>query len=178
MQRWLLLSTLIAGLVLVGLATLRGDLLALAIPLLIYAGAALLGRPAPPQLSATRSFSAQRLANGEPAQVSVSITNMGARSTTVLLEDQLPQRLALIEGQPRMLATIAPGASVELEYTVAGARGLYQFPGLHANLQDQLGLFHTTTALPAPGPAQGAYRRARRRREFPERGRGSSRGAA
>jgi uncharacterized protein (DUF58 family) len=151
MQRWLLLSTLIAGLVLVGLATLRGDLLALAIPLLIYAGAALLDRPTPPQLSATRSFSAQRLANGEPAQVSVSITNMGARPTTVLLEDQLPQRLTLIEGQPRMLTTIAPGTSVDLEYTVASARGLYQFLGLRANVQDQLGLFNTTAPLPAPG---------------------------
>ena len=53
MRRWLLLSTLIAGLVLLGLGTLSGDMLALAIPLLIYAGTALLGRPEPPQLSAT-----------------------------------------------------------------------------------------------------------------------------
>jgi uncharacterized protein (DUF58 family) len=151
MQRWLLLSALIAGLVLVGLGTLRGDLLALAIPLLIYAGAALIGRPEPPQLSATRSFSAQRLASGEPAQVSVSIANSGARPATVLLEDQLPQGLALMAGQPRMLTTIAPGASAELEYTVAGTRGLYQFPGLHASVQDQLGLFHVTLPLPAPG---------------------------
>ena len=42
MQRWLLLSTLIAGLVLLGLGTLRGEVLALAIPLLIYAGAPVL----------------------------------------------------------------------------------------------------------------------------------------
>src|SRR5215213_7263642 len=135
MQRWLLLSALIAGLVLLGLGTLRGEMLALAIPLLIYAGAALLGRPAPPQLSATRSFSAQRLANGEPAQVSISITNLGALPTTVLLEDQLPQRLALVEGQPRLLTTIAPGASAELAYSVAGERGVYQFPGLQASVQ-------------------------------------------
>jgi uncharacterized protein (DUF58 family) len=151
MQRWLLLSTLIAGLVLVGLATLRGDLLALAIPLLIYAGAALLDRPTPPQLSATRSFSAQRLAMGARAMVSLSKKIWGARPTTVLLEDQLPQRLTLIEGQPRMLTTIAPGTSVDLEYTVAGARGLYQFLGLRANVQDQLGLLHTSAPLPAPG---------------------------
>ena len=43
MRRWLLLSTFIAGLVLLGLGTLRGEMLALAIPLLIYAGASLLG---------------------------------------------------------------------------------------------------------------------------------------
>ena len=151
MRRWLLLSTLIATLVLLGLGTLRGDMLALAIPLLIYAGAALLSRPEPPQLSATRSFSAQRLASGEPTQVSVVFTNLGARPTTVLLVDQLPQRLALIEGQPHLLATIAPGASAELAYTVAGERGVYQFPGLQASVQDQLGLFHTTVPLPAPG---------------------------
>jgi len=90
MRRWLLLSALIAGLVLLGLGTLRGEMLALAIPLLIYAGAALIGRPEPPQLSASRSFSANRLASGEQAQVSVSIANLGARPTTVLLEDQLP----------------------------------------------------------------------------------------
>ena len=65
MRRWLFVSSLIAGLVLLGLGTLRGDMLALAIPLLIYAGASLLGRPEPPQLSATRSFSAQRPASGE-----------------------------------------------------------------------------------------------------------------
>jgi uncharacterized protein (DUF58 family) len=151
MQRWLLLSTLIVGLVLLGLGTLRGEMLALAIPLLIYAGAALLGRPELPQLSATRSFSAQRLASGEPAQVSVSITNLGARPATVLLEDQLPHRLTLIDGQPHLLTTIAPGASAELEYTVSGERGLYQFPGLHASVQDQLGLFHATMPLPTPG---------------------------
>src|SRR3954466_3087864 len=122
MRRWLLVITLIASLVLLGLGTLRGDMLALAIPLLIYAGAALLGRPEPPQLSATGSFSAQRLASGEPAQVSVSITNLSARPTHVLLEDQLPPPPALIEGQPRLLTTIAAGASAELAYTVTGER--------------------------------------------------------
>ena len=110
MRRWLLLSTLIAGLVLLGLGTLHGDMLALAIPLLIYAGAALLGRPEPPQLSATRSLSANRLASGESAQISVSIINLGARPATVLLEDRLPQQLTLVDGQSRMLTKIAPGA--------------------------------------------------------------------
>jgi uncharacterized protein (DUF58 family) len=151
MRRWLLLSILIAVLVLLGLGTLRGDLLALAIPLLIYASAALLDRPVPPQLSATRSFSAQRLANGAPALVSVSTTNTGARPATVLLEDQIPQRLALVDGQAQMLATIARGASAVVEYTVAGARGLYQFASVRASAQDQLGLFQATTTLPAPG---------------------------
>jgi uncharacterized protein (DUF58 family) len=151
MRRWLFVNMLITGLVLLGLGTLRGEMLALAIPLLLYAGAALLGRPDPPQLSATRSFSAQRLASGEPAQVSVSITNLGALPTTVLLEDQLPQGLALIEGQPRLLTTIVPGVSAELAYSVTGERGVYQFPGLHASVQDQLGLFHATIPFPAPG---------------------------
>jgi uncharacterized protein (DUF58 family) len=151
MRRWPLLSILIAGLVLLGLGTVRGELLALAIPLLVYAGAALLGRPEAPQLSATRSFSAERVARGTPVEVTLSIANLGARPATVLLEDQLPPRLVLVAGQPRMLITLAPGANIELAYTVAGERGVYQFPGLRASAEDTLGLFRASASLPAPG---------------------------
>jgi len=151
MQRWLLLSILIAGLVLLGLGTVRGEMLALAIPLVIYAGAALLGRPEAPQLRATRSFSAERVARGTPVVVSLSIANLGARPTTVLLEDQVPRQLTLVEGQPRTLTRLAPGASVELVYTVVGERGVYQFPGVQASVEDALGLFRTAALFHATG---------------------------
>src|SRR4029450_8155091 len=49
------------------------------------------------------------------------------------------------------LTTIAPGASAELAYTVAGERGLYQFSGLEATVHDQLGLVHASVTPPAPG---------------------------
>jgi uncharacterized protein (DUF58 family) len=151
MRRWLLLSFLIAGLVLLGLGTLRGEMLALALPLIVYAGAALLTRPETPQLSATRTFSAERVARGTPVEVTLSIANLGARPATVLLEDLLPQRLALVAGQPRMLSMLAPGETAELTYTVAGERGVYHFPGVQATIEDPLGLFRASAHIPAAG---------------------------
>jgi uncharacterized protein (DUF58 family) len=151
MRRWWLLSMLIYGLVLLGLGVVQGPLLALAIPLVIYAGAALLDRPDVPQLSVTRSLSAERVSRGTPVVVKVSITNLGPRMATIQLEDRIPRHLELIEGRPRMLAAIAPGASLELAYTLKGKRGLYHFPGLVVTASNRLGLFHTQALLPAPG---------------------------
>jgi uncharacterized protein (DUF58 family) len=151
MRRWLLLSLLIGGLVLLGMATVRGEILALALPLVIYAGAALLGRPAVPQLQATRSFSAERVASGTPVTVRLSITNLDTRPATVLLEDQVPRQLSLLEGQPRLLTRLGPGASVEIEYTVVGERGVYQFPGVRASVEDPLGLFGAAALFHATG---------------------------
>src|SRR5689334_18729414 len=110
MQRWLLLTLLIGGLVLLGLGAVRGEILALALPLLAYAGAGLLDRPEAPQLEATRSFSAERVASGAPVVVSLSIANLGARPATVLLDDQVPPQLRLVAGQARLLTRLAPGA--------------------------------------------------------------------
>src|SRR5262245_46363307 len=149
MQRWSLLSILVGGLVLLGLGTVRGEILALALPLLVYAGVALLKQPQAPQLSATRAFSAERVESGTTVIVHLSIVNMGARPATVLLEDLIPQRLALLEGQARMLTVLAPGASVELTYTVAGGRGVHQFPGVQASAEDMFGLFRVSALLPA-----------------------------
>jgi uncharacterized protein (DUF58 family) len=151
MRRRLLLSILICGLVLLGMATLRGALLALAIPLLIYAGAALLDQPVEPQLSVERNLSAERVARGMPVVVTLSITNRGQRTTTVRLEDLIPRRLERVAGDSMLLATLAPGASVELEYTLQGERGVYHFQGVQARTSDVLGLFHKQVLLPAPG---------------------------
>lgn len=141
MRRWLLLTLLIGGLVLLGLGAVRGAVLAMALPLLAYAGAGLLGRPEAPQLEATRSFSAERVASGAPVVVSLSIANLGARPATVLLEDQVPPQLRLVAGQARLLTRLAPGDKAELEYTVVGERGVYSFHGLQASVEDGLGLF-------------------------------------
>jgi uncharacterized protein (DUF58 family) len=151
MRRWPLLTLLIGGLVLLGLGTVRGEIVALALPLLVYAGAALLERPEAPQLEARRSFSAERVASGAPVVVSLSIANLGARTATMLLEDQVPRQLTLVAGQARLLTQLAPGAKAELEYTVVGERGVYQFPGVQASVEDALGLFRATALFHATG---------------------------
>jgi uncharacterized protein (DUF58 family) len=151
MPRWALLSILVYGLVLLGLAMVQGVLLALAMPFLIYLGAALLERPSEPRLTLTRTLSADRIAPGTPVAVTLSVANSGARAATVLLEDQIPRGLTLALGVPRMLATLAPGATAELEYTLTGERGVYAFAGVQATVGDTLGLFNKQFILPAPG---------------------------
>jgi uncharacterized protein (DUF58 family) len=72
-----LLGILIYALILAGLATLHGALLALAIPLVVYLAAGLLEQPEEPQLSVTRSLSADRAPAGAPVTVRLSVTNFG-----------------------------------------------------------------------------------------------------
>ncbi|MBK9714871.1 MAG: DUF58 domain-containing protein [Kouleothrix sp.] len=150
MRRPLLLGLLLYGLLLLGLAGMRGALLALAIPLVVYLGAALLDRPQAPRLSATRTLSSARVMPGAPVTVTLAITNGGARLDELLLEDPTPAGLAVIDGATSLLATLDPGATIELSYTVSGGRGLHQFADLRATARDRLGLFEQRIALAAP----------------------------
>ena len=151
MRPLVVLSILIYGLILAGLATLHGALLGLALPLVVYLGTGLLARPARPKLRVVRSLSADRVAPGAPVVVALAITNVGDELAEVLIEDAVPAALTLIEGMPRVLTMLAPGATVELAYTVSGKRGVYRFAGLQATARDRLGLISTATFIAAPG---------------------------
>ncbi len=151
MRQLVLLGLLIYGLLLLSLATLNGALLALALPFVVYLGAGLLYQPRELQLKATRSLSSGRVAHGAPAIVKLSITNEGSWLEEVYLEDLLPRALKLIDGQSRVLTSLKPGGTIELEYTVCGKRGSYHFPGIQVTVSDRLGLFRKRAMLPVPG---------------------------
>jgi uncharacterized protein (DUF58 family) len=147
MQKLLLLSLLIYGLIFTGLATLNGGLLALTIPLVIYLGASLLYRPEELRLKVTRELSKERVSPGEPVTVKLAITNEGGRLDEVLLEDLVPSSLNLVGGQTRLLTPLPAGATVELAYTVSGERGVYHFPGVRVTASDNFGLFRKQAAI-------------------------------
>jgi uncharacterized protein (DUF58 family) len=151
MRRLLLLSSLVYVLFLLGLATLSGELLALAIPLTIYLGAALLYGPEKPQLRATRTLSADRVSQGAPVVVKLSVVNEGPLLDEVLVEDSVPRPLGLTAGESSVLTSLLPGGTVELEYTVSGERGSFDFQGARVTASDRLGLFRRQATLPAPG---------------------------
>jgi uncharacterized protein (DUF58 family) len=136
-----LVSFLIYGLVILGLATLHGQLLILAIPFMLYLGAGLLYRPADIQLRAKRALNADRIPVGTPVTITLSVTNEGPRLENVLLEDQIPQGLEIIDGEPRAILALNTGERAEIEYTMTGARGYYRLPGMRVTARDQLGLF-------------------------------------
>jgi uncharacterized protein (DUF58 family) len=149
-RRHLLLAGLIYGLVLLGLLSRDGRLLVLALPLAIYWGAALLYGPAEPQFEITRALSEDRVRENESVTVDLTIVNPGSRLERVLVEDQVPQRLEVIDGEFSALAAIPPGGRLQLRYTVRARRGGFEFGEVRVTASDQLGLFRRQALFQAP----------------------------
>ena len=150
-RRLLLLVVLVYALFLWGLGTLNGALLALAIPLIVWLGAALLWGTPSPQLRVSRTLSASRAPKGTPVSVKLSVTNEGPLLEEILIEDMLPRGVELIDGESRGLASLPPGKTVDLEYAAAGKqRGVFVFRGVEVTTGDHLGIFRRRTTLPAP----------------------------
>ncbi len=151
MGRLLLLAGLVYGLLLVGLATLNGGMVALALPILLYLGAALIYAPDVPRLHIQRELDADRVQHDTPVAVRLSIRNESSRLEEVLVEDLPPRGLRLVEGQPNRIVLLPPGQALELAYTVAGPRGRYEFQQVKVTAADHLGLFRREVLLTAPG---------------------------
>ena len=114
-RRLLLLGGLAYGLPLLGLATLNGELLTLALPLVVYLLAALLYGPGELQLEVSRTLNADRVSHGTLVGVELSIINEGAGLEQVLIEDLVPPPLELADGESRVLASLPPGETIKLE---------------------------------------------------------------
>lgn len=147
--RFWLLICLVYGLLFLGLIALNGAVIALAIPLVIYLGAALLSTPEEYQLEATRSLSPDTVTAGTEVTVKVSVQNRGSQTQEYLLEDILPARVEKVSGDTRTLAVLAPGEGVEIEYSVKAGRGGYSFQGVRTTDFDRFGLFQRQATLPA-----------------------------
>ena len=151
MGRLLLLAGLVYGLLLIGLATLNGGMLALALPIIVYLGAALIYAPDVPKLQITREVSADRVQPDAPVAVKLAIRNESGHLEEVLIEDLMPRGLKLIEGQPNKVILLPPEKVLEISYTVAGPRGRYEFQQVRVTAADHLGLFRREVLSPVPG---------------------------
>jgi uncharacterized protein (DUF58 family) len=150
-RRHLLLGGLIYGLLLLGLLNRDGRLLVLALPLAIYWGAALLYGPEEPRFEVTRALSEDRVRENESVIIDLQITNLGSRLERVLVEDQVPRGLEVIDGSVSALAALSPGGRLQLRYTVRARRGGFEFGEVQVTASDQLGLFRRQAAFQAPG---------------------------
>jgi uncharacterized protein (DUF58 family) len=139
-SRLSLLTFLAFGLFILGLATLNGTVLALIMPLLAYIGAALLDRPAPPSLRAERKLSAERAAVNTPINVLVRLTNTGATLWELRATDLLPGGVEVIDGDISVVGSLAPGATLELRYTIRADRGLHLLDQIKIEATDHSGL--------------------------------------
>ena len=141
-KRVSLLVTLLYLLALAGLVTLRGAVLALSVPFVLYLLFALWQAPAQVKLEVRRRLNSERVAPDAPVQVTVNIHNSGSGLKNVLVEDLLPPGLKILEGSNRHLLNLAAGQSFSWTYTVSGLRGYYVFTALEAEASDLFGLLH------------------------------------
>jgi len=151
MSRSLLLSILTYGLLLAGIATVRGEILALALPLVTYLLVGYLQAPEQINLEATRQLSIERTSPNSEVDVTVTVTNRGSRLEEVLFEDGLPSGLSVRSGFSRHLLRLSKDESYTFAYTVSGPRGGYVFEGLEAKVNDHLAISRSKVRVEAKG---------------------------
>jgi uncharacterized protein (DUF58 family) len=149
-SRSFLLSAIIYLLLLAGLGTLRGEIVALAIPFALYLLYGLWSAPDPLDLHIERSLSASHAAPNSDVTVIVTITNRGADIEELALTDQIPTHLKLQSDSNRHLIRIAKDEVFTFQYTVTGTRGTYIFDALNATATNLVGLTTREQLLHAP----------------------------
>lgn len=150
MTRSFLLGLLAYGLLLFGLATLRGDLIALSVPLVLYLLFGLFRAPQTLDLEVIRHLSAERIAPHQTVTVTLSITNRGDGIDELLVEDILPEGLKVTDGSNRHLTRLARGETRAWTYEVSGPRGAYGFESVQVESRDGLGLLQRSQTFTVP----------------------------
>jgi uncharacterized protein (DUF58 family) len=150
-KRALLLILLAYGLTIAGLITLRGGLLALAVPVVLYLLAGLWFAPGPIQLEIQRTISSERAAPDSPVQVTLTVHNNGSGLENVILEDVLPPELTVRNGSNHHILRLPSGQSFSWKYDISGPRGYYGFTGLMVETIDPFGILQRMHHYPVPG---------------------------
>jgi len=159
MSRSLLLGFVSYALLLMGIATVRGEFIALALPFVLYLLAGFLFSPDEVKLEATRHLSIERASPNADVVVTVTVTNLGSHLEEVLLDDALPADLTIRPstssgqrfGHSRHLIRLPKGDSYTFAYTVAGPRGGYGFESVRVKVNDHLRMTGREVQIEAKG---------------------------
>ena len=146
MSRPLFLGFITYSLLLAGVAAVSGELIALALPFVVYLLVGYLFAPDEIKLEATRHLSTERTSPHTDVVVTVTVTNRGSQLEEILLEDMVPADLTIRSasttpgaGSPnRHLVRLAKNDSYTFAYTVSGPRGGYGFEYVRAKVNDPL----------------------------------------
>jgi len=136
MSRNLLPIIIVYTLLGLGLASVHGELLGLALPFVIYLLVGLWRAPIKFQLDVHRHLSQERAMPDQEVDVTVTITNRGGVLEELLLEDNVPPTLTVRDGTRRRLISLKKGDSYTWTYTVSGSRGAHRFEMLKAEASD------------------------------------------
>jgi uncharacterized protein (DUF58 family) len=151
MKRNAPLVFLLYALLFIALADMRGEVLALAIPLALYLLLGLYFAPQELDLRIERELSAERVTPQQPVTITLRITNLGDSLEELLLEDQLAPALQITDGEAARLCTLKKGESVTWHYTIRGTRGSFLFSGVEATASDHLNISRKSKFIPAEG---------------------------
>jgi len=151
MPKSLLLGFITYALLLTGIASVRGEFIALALPFVVYLLAGILFSPDEIKLEATRHLSAERTSPNSEIDVTVTVVNRGSHLEEVLLDDVLPADLKIRFGHSRHLIRFPKNSSYTFSYKVAGPRGGYGFETVRAKVNDHLRLTSREVQLEAKG---------------------------
>jgi uncharacterized protein (DUF58 family) len=151
MSRPLFLSLITYVLLLAGMLTVQGELLALALPLVTYLLIGYLQGPEKINLESTRHLSAERVTPNTDVEVTVKVTNRGSSLEEVLLEDRVPEGLTINSGFSRHVVMLRKGESYTFTYTASGPRGGYVFEHLNVIVSDHIAVRSSTVRVEAKG---------------------------
>ena len=151
MSRPLFLSLLTYVLLLAGMLTVQGELLALALPLVTYLLIGYFQAPENIKLAAKRDLSAERVSPNSPVDVTVTVTNHGSSLEDLLLDDPVPEGLTVHSGASRHVLSLRKGETCTFKYTVSGPRGGYVFEHLGVIVSDHLAVSKSEVLVEAKG---------------------------
>ncbi|HEX9388589.1 MAG TPA: DUF58 domain-containing protein [Anaerolineales bacterium] len=151
MSRSILLSLLTYSLILAGIVTVKGEFIALALPLVTYLIVGYLQASEKINLEAMRHLSIERTSPNSNVDVTVTVSNRGPTLEEVLLTDILPAGLTIRSEFNQHLLRLAKGESYTFGYTVSGPRGGYVFEALELKVSDPLAVSSSRVRVGAKG---------------------------
>ncbi|MFZ6029415.1 MAG: DUF58 domain-containing protein [Chloroflexota bacterium] len=145
-----LLALLIFVLMLFGVVVLSGNVLALALPLIVYLGTALWYAPDQVNLKIQRQFDANWVKEGTPVTVCLSLENIGSDIEELLIREHLPRGAELLEGSLNAFVSLPAGAKHELHYIIRPRRGEYTWAPLQGLAGEMFALFGQELIVEVP----------------------------
>ena len=141
-------SLLICGLLLAALLARDGQILLLAIPLLVYLIVGILECPGSMSLQARRTLESAEVAAGAPVHIRVAVENQGEGLTNLCVSDKPPASMEF-EGHTQQRLALSEGACTQFAYSLRALRGVYRWTSITARASDPFGLFEIKQELPA-----------------------------
>jgi uncharacterized protein (DUF58 family) len=122
----------------IGLVTLRWELVSLAIPLALTMYLAfLLHRPPLMDVRLTRTLDADRVQEGDVVEVSLLLENQGEALDYIEVFDAVPSGAVVVEGRERFPLSLGRGESAKLRYKLRfDRRGSFSFGELQVRWSD------------------------------------------